>query len=356
MLRFQISCGLIIFLTLTARVCAEFTHLEPIAAKLAEKIAEDLKGRTVVVAARSQTPVPWPIHEAIAVELTAALQTRRINVIRSATHPATKSLSSDSSLFTSRDAKRVKTAERDVLCGVYVTPANPVRIDVTLWQANGHGPISRAQATCSLANANLEANVPSRNRDVVKFCQKNLGDAVGDGICATLAKEALQAANAERTGIYTWGREMDGQEPIMPGDILQLELVKLKGNRFSRSYHHHTAVVETVRPDYITVLHQNVAPKGKVVQRDTWPTNVTREGIVQAFRPWNGKSPLPAVSPRRRTSAQVIHRSGKIDLLHTLDPRADSVRGIWFWEGGGLRWNRDSYARLQIPYAPPKAY
>jgi hypothetical protein len=51
-----------------------------------------------------------------------------------------------------------------------------------------------------------------------------------------------------------------------------------------------------------------------------------------------------------------VIRNGKTtDLLRTLDPKLDSIKGIWFMDGG-LKWNRDDYARLQVPVTPPENY
>jgi ankyrin repeat protein len=45
-----------------------------------------------------------------------------------------------------------------------------------------------------------------------------------------------------------------------------------------------------------------------------------------------------------------------IDLLKLVDPRRDAVAGEWTFRGGGLRVNRENWARISFPYEPPEAY
>jgi hypothetical protein len=114
--------------------------------------------------------------------------------------------------------------------------------------------------------------------------------------------------------------------------------------------------VEESRPDALVVLQQNVPPKGQIVQRDTWPIAAIKRGYLVAYRPWTGSSPLPPVSPRRRTPASIVRKGKAVDLMHTLNPRLDAVKGIWFFEEETLRPNRDDWARLQVPFSPPERY
>jgi hypothetical protein len=347
-----------IVLVVDSAAFAEFVQLEPVAAQVAQRVAPLLKDKSVVVAARwiERAPLPWAVHRAAAVELTAALRARGINAVRAATHPATKALDGGTSEFSSRDARRAGSAGRDLLLAVTVSMGrNQPRLEARVLRCDGKGVVGETGLQLPRACFDLDANVPELNRRVVKFCQHRLGSAVGDGVCWTLAAKALKAAGAKRSGLYAWGRELAAGEPLLPGDILQLEQAKLKTPRRTRAFPHHTAVVEEVRPDGIVVLQQNVDPLGKVVQRDTWPTSAKREGIMRAYRPWLGESPLAPVSPRRRKPPRVVRRGNIIDLLRTLDPRLDSVRGIWFFDGG-LQCNSETYARLQVPVEPPRRY
>lgn len=225
-----------------------------------------------------------------------------------------------------------------------------------IWQLDSAKLVWTKDYPVRAESLDLQANVPEFNRRVVAYCQANLDRAVGTGECLDLAAEALQAAGTKRQGVYTWGRELAAPEPVIPGDILQMELVEMRASGFTRNYAHHTAVVEQVRPDALVILHQNVQPKGRIVQRDTWPRNALKSGHIVAYRPTAGDDPLPPVSPKRRTPATIVRRGTAIDLLRTADPRLDAVRGIWFIQENTLRMNRDDYARLQVPVAPPERY
>lgn len=357
MLRRFAAFAICLVVALPSAALGEFVQIEPVAAEIAERVAPLAEGKSVVVASRSaeRNPLSWAVHEAVGVELTAALRTRGIDAVRAAAHPATDHLGNRTAGFTPADARPVNDAGRDLLIGVLLSVAPRPHLQVAVLAADGQDVPEALEFSLPSECLQLAANIPELNRQVVKFCQGRLGARVGDGICATLGGEALKAAGAKRSGVYTWGRELDAQEPILPGDILQLELAKLRGPRFSRNFEHHTAVVEEVRPDALVVLHQNAAPKGKVVQRDTWPNSARRSGIIQGYRPWQGESPLPPVSPRRRDPPTIVRSGNAIDLLQTLDPHLDSVKGLWFRDGG-LKWNRDTYARLQVPIEPPERY
>lgn len=347
-----------VVLGISAPARAEFVQIEPVAAQVVQRVAPLLKDKTVLVASRwtERKPPAWAFHRAVAVELTTALRARGIDAIRAARHPATKTLGDGSSEFSSRDIRRAGETGRDLLLGVTISMGrNQPRLEARVLSTDGEGVVGKTGLPLPRQCFSLSANVPELNRKIVEFCRNNFGAAVGNGICQTLAAEALKAAGAKWPGGYTWGRELIAGEPILPGDILQMARVKFKAPHFSRTYPHHTAVVEEVRPGKIVVLQQNVDPLGKVVQRDTWPTSAFRSGILRIFRPRLAESPLPPVSPRRKKPPHVVRRGDKIDLLRTLDPRLDAVRGIWFMDGG-LRNNSDLYARLQVPVEPPERY
>lgn len=342
--------------TLASPASAEFVQLEKLASEAAAGITPHVRDKAVVVATRWAGPSPpWPVHEALGVELTSMLRSEGIDAVRAARNPATEPLSGKTAAFNNVDARRVRMANCEVLVAATLSARPKPRLHIELLLAGARGSGRVMVFDVPQAAFNLAANVPPLNRKVVEFCRGALGEMVGEGVCSTLAGEALAAAGADRPGVYTWGRELDAAEPILPGDILQLELAEIKGRGFYRNYAHHTAVVENVGPEGIVVLHQNVPPRGKLVQRELWPASAARSGIIQAFRPWRGDTLLQPVSPRRRHSPELVRHGSAIDLLSTLHPRLDSVHGIWFHDGG-LKWNRETYARLQIPVTPPDRY
>lgn len=113
----------------------------------------------------------------------------------------------------------------------------------------------------------------------------------------------------------------------------------------------------------MVVLHQNAYPKGKVVQRETWPL-AGISGYVAGYRPWNwpdGTPYAPACPVRWSAALAMSEAKGKapqsVDLLKLVDPRLDRVQGIWFFEKDGrLRSPCEFEARLQVPVALPKSY
>lgn len=337
---------------------AEFVALEQVVAPIAEEISSVIGKKTVVVSIRnvSKAAWPWPVHEAIALELTLALRAKGIDAIRSAMDHRIESFSDGKLEFTVGDAKRIKLSDRDLLVAGYLSTDNQPKLRVAVLSADDGKSLLTKPIDFSKEPLSLDANVPEMNRKVVAFCRDNFDKCVGSGVCAQLASVSLETAGAKRSGVYTWGRELDEKEAILPGDIIQLEDVKLKQGKFSRGFPHHTAIVEDVRPDAIIVLHQNVGEKGKIVQRDSWPITASRTGAMIFFRPWTGESPLPSIAPRRRIAPKIAKRGKSIDVLRTIDPRLDSVRGIWFIDEGKLLWNRDDFARMQIPIAPPDKY
>lgn len=55
-------------------------------------------------------------------------------------------------------------------------------------------------------------------------------------------------------------------------------------------------------------------------------------------------------------AAQPTVAAKEIDLLKLIDPKRDSVRGLWRWEGQTLVSPRGTDMRLQVPFSPPSEY
>lgn len=338
---------------------AEFVRIEPIAQQAASQLALLIGDKPAVVAARyvNRTPPLWPYHEALATELTIALRKGSVDAIRACSHPATEALSQKNTGFVVGDARLVKEAGREVLVAIEVAPfRNKPRAKFTLWPAGGGKKLGDTTIDLPAESFDLAGNTPPLNQKVLEFCKANHNQRVGDGDSPDLAAEALEAAGAERLGVYVWGRELDPQEPYLPGDILQMENVRIDAGNQRWTMDHHTVVIEEVRPDALAVLHQNVRPVGQIVHRATFPIASDIVGIVRGYRPWSGESPLPPVSPRRRGEATIVQQGKTIDLLATLDPKLDSVRGIWWRNGRSLQMNGETYARVQVPVTPPANY
>ena len=151
--------------------------------------------------------------------------------------------------------------------------------------------------------------LPPLNQKVVDFTRSNLGKPVGDGICITLAIEALREAGARRgsfrdpKGDFTWGEPVPDLKDALPGDVLQFRDAVFKGQRslgkgrttrWHQEYPHHTAIVARVERDgkLITIYHQNVetegkgkAEKGNVQEGELRMESLQKGGWVKAYRP-----------------------------------------------------------------------
>ena len=149
--------------------------------------------------------------------------------------------------------------------------------------------------------------LPPLNAKVVEFARSHLGEPVGDGICATLAIEAIKAAGAqrfpfERSGDYVWGEPVADLRTILPGDILQFRDAVFTGTRtrdgvpmtYRDSYAHHTAIVAQVadKGRLVTIYQQNVvgpgedpADAGKVRATLLRMTALHKGGKIWAYRP-----------------------------------------------------------------------
>jgi hypothetical protein len=151
--------------------------------------------------------------------------------------------------------------------------------------------------------------LPPLNQKVVDFARKNLGKPVGNGICITLAKDALEAAGAKRSnfrepnGDYVWGELVPDFKDVLPGDILQFRDASFKGQKslgggrkatWFATYDHHTAVVAKVERGgrLITIYQQNVAVQGKdesekgnVQEAELRMESLQKGGWIKAYRP-----------------------------------------------------------------------
>jgi hypothetical protein len=344
---------------------ADFVEIEKMLETPAENLARKLEGAKVVVAVRNGVAEnkPWNIGQAASVELTAALRRVKIDAIRAAADTRFQKLEATDRPFTDVQAKALPQAGRQVLVGIEWLAGKQPRLKITAFAADALKPIWSETLDVPENVLSLEKNIPVLNRAVLEFAGKSLDTRVRDGDCTHLPEECLKAAGAEKRGIYRWGRELGPREPWLPGDILQMERTSVESPGGSRTFEHHSAVVAEVRPGAVTVLHQNAYPKGKIVQRETWPLAGIR-GYVAAYRPWNWpkETPYPPAYPVRWSpSLTLSDPKGKspkqVDLLPLIDPQLDRVQGIWFFEKNGrLRSPCEFEARLQVPVSLPKSY
>jgi hypothetical protein len=143
-------------------------------------------------------------------------------------------------------------------------------------------PASLANAMASAAPAPATTTVPGPA--VVQFALSQVGTQVGDGQCATLAIQALQAAGAKTTldyGVsgpdadYVWGTLVTSYADVQPGDVIQYRNVRIVETTrtpagittHTTTFAHHTSIVaQNLGGGRFLVLEQNVGPKGTVGQ------------------------------------------------------------------------------------------
>lgn len=337
-------------------VRGELPALEMALEPAVNSIHEAAPSGKIVVAVRSLVQQPWPVHVAIANEISLGLSGIQHEAISAATDLRIEDLVDRREAFAPKEIDRLKSLEANwFLSGELRSGRESLELHLGLWDVGRKTLIWSERLPLKSDAIAARANVPEDNRELLEFVRSRIGQQVEDGECSSLAAEGLKAAAAKRYGVYAWGRELDDQEPILPGDILQIENASLRDTKFSRSYPHHTAIIEEVLPNKLVVLHQNVQPKGKIVQRDSWPRTAEREGLFVAYRPWN-KEPLPLLTPKRRTSAKLVLRNNEIDLLRAIDPHLDRVRGLWYMKDHALRVHREDFATLQVPVDLPESY
>lgn len=354
--RFLIALNVLLLIQRSA--CAELPAIERAVAEFGAELAEQMNGDAAAVTVRvvGRGVNPWEVHEALASEIAAALRTAGREATPTAWDQRLESLAAARTDFNAADVKRIRAAGYPCWVTGALTIAAKSKLQLAVWDVESGKPKWKRSFDIPAEVLSQDANVPELNRKVVEFCRSSLGRPVGDGICATLGRESLADNGAHQPSVYTYGRQLDNNEPLLPGDIVQMEQVRMKSKGFSRSFPHHTAVVEEVRPGVLVVLQQNVDPAGKVVQRDTWPLASIQTGQIIGYRPWTGSSPLPPVTPRRRTPVDVVRKGNAVNLYRMLDRELDQLQGMWFEEEGTLHCNRDTPSRLQIPFAPPEQY
>ena len=149
---------------------------------------------------------------------------------------------------------------------------------------------------------------------VLKFSKDNVGKKVGDGECAALAMEALEAAGAKTTvdfgvsgavGDYEWGTLVKDYADVRPGDIVQFRDVKIvittvtkvpgggtRTSTASQSMAQHTAVVSAnAGKGRFEMLQQNAGAADdddkirKTVRESDLDLSGKTEGKVWFYRP-----------------------------------------------------------------------
>jgi hypothetical protein len=132
------------------------------------------------------------------------------------------------------------------------------------------------------------ADLPKLNAAVLAFAESKIGEKVGNGQCWTLAAEALKSAGAKHANGYTFGKKLDKDAEILPGDIFQFTSAKFSGIKGNYKWTvtlgepHHTAVVgKVIGKTKYEILEQNPGP----VKRATIDFDDLKSGSWEAWRP-----------------------------------------------------------------------
>jgi hypothetical protein len=127
--------------------------------------------------------------------------------------------------------------------------------------------------------------LPVLNAAILDFAVKNMGKQVSNGECAMLVMEAIKVADARpmrpEGKTYIWGRPLDKKEPVLPGDIVQLEDCKFK---FGGASHHTQVVRKVLSPGRYEILEQNVNGR-RTVGSAILDLNLLIQGEVVFYRP-----------------------------------------------------------------------
>jgi hypothetical protein len=128
------------------------------------------------------------------------------------------------------------------------------------------------------------------NKGILEFTASKMNKRVGRGECWDLAKYALEYVGAEWDGEYEFGRKLEKDECISPGDIIQFERIKIKykkgGSTFTESMPHHTAIIyEVINNDEVVLVHQNTGYTGRKVVVSNLKFSTIQSGKYMIYRP-----------------------------------------------------------------------
>ena len=348
---------------------AEFPALSKALNAPMTKIAEDLTGKSVLVSLQEPhlENVPWRFCSAVETEVVAQLLGHKIQAVDDDTDERFRWLARAEKKSVSRWKK--EPIFDVLLVGQFKLRQSSLALTLSAYTPDENAPIAERQIIFKPADADLKANTPTTNQKVLAFVRARLGKQIGNGDCWTAPNEAYKSFGCKRFGIYDWGRELTQGEAILPGDIVQFEKVRLKGKVHRGkgvNLRHHSAVVSDIKgPNVIGVLHQNYGrgDSKKKVSASTFHLNEAIEGTVAFYRPWRDGSDASSFAEAdaenvQRIATPVVDRSGRINLLKTIDPKLDAikVRGIWESWDGPLTCHKESFAKLQIPVDVPKSY
>jgi hypothetical protein len=139
--------------------------------------------------------------------------------------------------------------------------------------------------------------IPDLNHKVVRYVESVMGKQVDRGECWDLAAAALDYAGAyldrsSQKSIYVFGKKINpSQEDIFPGDIIQIENVRLEYSDenmiYTENMSHHTAIIyEVLSEGHFKIAHQNTSFSGRKVGISELKMETVKKGKIIFYRPY----------------------------------------------------------------------
>jgi len=137
-------------------------------------------------------------------------------------------------------------------------------------------------------------SLPELNREIISFVNSKMNKKVGRGECWDLAAEALNATGAQWNGKLQFGRKLEKGEPLLPGDIIQFEGVKIKyretNARYTQVMKHHTGIIHSLKGSkQFDMANQNTEEHGKKVSITYVDLEQITAGHYFIYRPVSGE-------------------------------------------------------------------
>jgi hypothetical protein len=141
------------------------------------------------------------------------------------------------------------------------------------------------------------STTPDLNTKVVRYVDTVIGKKVDRGECWDLAAAALDYAGAyldrsNAKSIYVFGQKINpAQEEVFPGDIIQIENVKLEYTSgdmiYTENMAHHTAIIyEVLGEGHYKIAHQNTSFSGRKVGISELRMETVKKGKIIFYRPY----------------------------------------------------------------------
>ncbi len=142
-----------------------------------------------------------------------------------------------------------------------------------------------------------DKSIPILNQNVIEYVDTVIGKKVMRGECWDLAAAALDHAGAyldrrSQKSIYVFGKKLNPKsDEIFPGDIIQIENVKLKYIKddgiYTETMTHHTAIIyKVLGTGQFKIAHQNTSFSGKKVGISDFNMEYIEKGRIIFYRPY----------------------------------------------------------------------